>query len=104
MNNPVAFRSMLSAVAFILGEDSDQYFSMVENRQWVADAIEELPSWTPEDMKKPGMAEICGTLMDYAVKSPDVVGVSVDSEKHMGCILAHYTHRGEIVRFVAIKS
>ena len=99
---------MLAALAYVLAENADHYFSMTENAETVKDDISRLPTFDTQEMEHPQAAGICGTLAEFAAQDDStdttVCGVTVDSEMHYGSILAHYTRSGDIVRFVAIKA
>lgn len=48
-------------------------------------------------------ADMTSTLLDCSMGSDDVAAVCVGTEEHLGYIIMHYTTRGDIVRFVAIR-
>lgn len=109
MQNGIAvFRSMLSAVAYVLGDNADHHFEMVENTQtraFILADISSIPAFTPEQLADPLAAGIASTFVDFALgEDSTVAGVTLGSEAHYGFILSHYTREGEIIRFVAFRA
>lgn len=102
MKSIASFRSMSSAVAYVLGTQADHYYTITEHAEWVADDISNMEPFTPEQLAEHGMAGITDTLAAFAMGGDEVAAVTLGNEAHLGSILAHYTRSGEIVRFVAI--
>lgn len=95
MNNIKVFSAMLDAVAYVLGEQAKNYFTMTDHRGWGAACIESLDTIDDRD--------VADTFVEFAADIGRVAAVSLDSEMHYGFVFAHYTDDGEIVRFVAIR-
>lgn len=99
------FNSYFDALAHLLGKSAHHYFTATE---FVAGG-ESVCSRGFEDelaegQDEPLSAEVASTLVDYAANNGTVAGVAVASgDAHMGYILLHYTHDGDIVRFVTFQ-
>lgn len=103
-SNIAVVRSMLSALAYVLDDKADQYFTMREDARRVFEELDRLPKFTDAEMQEYGMADVCDTMLTFATSPELVAGATVESEAYYGCILAHYTPEGDIVRFVAIRA
>jgi hypothetical protein len=107
MRNVQEFRSMLSAIAYTLGEHSDGYFQMEENRGYVTEVVFNALNGSDgmvKDHPRYISPDIALTMIDYQMEDNRVVGMLLQSEAYLGTILAHYTDEGDIVRFVAIPA
>lgn len=97
MRHAKAFSSMLTAVAYVLGDNSDDYFTMTEDRKILASTIEDIDpqSITPQ---------IAATLVEFAANNGRADGCFINGSAFgHGSVIAHYTDDAAIVRFVAIK-
>lgn len=98
------FRSMLSALAYVVGADADHYFTLHENRRHIDDCLAGLVPLDETDTPDSLKPQIVDSLAEYAADTGRCDGCVVSNETHLGVILAHYTDAGDIVRFLAMKA
>lgn len=99
------FSSYFEALALLLGKSAHHYFTATEFVAGGESACSRcFEDQLAEGHDEPLSAEVASTLVDYAANNGTVAGVEIAiGDEHKGYILLHYTHDGDVVRFVAFQ-
>ena len=99
------FLSYFDALAHVLGKSAHHYFTATE---FVAGGDSACSRGFEDELAEghdePLSAEVARTIVGYAANNGTVARVEIAiGDEHKGYILMHYTHEGDVVRFVTYQ-